>query len=175
MQYDIELIISFKRLAAAWRLLIGLWLPPQFDLPLPSFLSRATAYAPDPPKVAGLPPQTPPEKYVRPQHVPSRVLVKHVLRTRLEAARDLASVLSDLEKGDEGVQASFWLASTYGGEQDRKAEALERWEDSMPGPIGYRRGPEVVRFLRERGARVGRVVGGQDGHWAADGAGETGH
>ena len=172
----VKLIDSFKRLAAAWRLLIGLWLPARFDYSLPSFLSRSTLYAPDPPKIAGLPPQTPPEKYIKPQHIPSRVLVKHVLRTRLQAAKELAAVLNHLEtaEGGEGkVNASYWLAQEYGGGADRTQEALSAWETQpMPGPRGSREGKEVVRWLRSKGARVRQVKGGED-HWAARGGAET--
>lgn len=168
----IPLIGRMKRLVAAWRLLIGLWLPARFEYNLNAFLPKAASFAPNPPKVAGLPPQTLPEKYTRPPRLPSRVLVRHVLRVRIEAARLLASVLLELEKGDTQVSASFWLASTYGGEVDRREEALEVSE--LPGnfPRGGREGGEVVRYLREKGARLGGPKKSK-GDWAASSGGES--
>lgn len=155
-----------KRLAAAWRVLIGVWWPR--EMPLPSFLASSTAFAPDPPKIAGLPKDTQPEKFVRPKYVPSRVLVRHVLRMRLEAARDLASVLFELEEKDTQLNASFWLAERYGGEVlkiSKDDEALLEWE--RPLPEGRRSGREVVDFLRSKGARLGAGASRVDGHWAA--------
>lgn len=165
-----------KRLVAAWRLLIGLWLPKRFEYNLPSFLSSSTLYAPDPPKVAGLPPQTPPEKYTRPQRLPSRVLVRHVLRIRAEAARELATVLLELEASDVQVPAAFWLAHRFGGQVDRTEEALAV-EGGGEWPRGSRSGGEVVGFLRGCGARLGKRRGGKEGqgeeeeHWAAANSG----
>jgi hypothetical protein len=156
--------VRMKRLAAAWRVLIGVWWPR--EMPLPSFLASSHLFAPDPPKVAGLPADAKPEKYRRPKYVPSRVLVRHVLRTRLEAARDLANVLFDLEHKDTQVNASFWLAEKYGGEVmkvSKEHEALMEWE--RPLPEGRRGGAEVVEFLRRKGARLGE--GRIRGHWAA--------
>lgn len=169
-----------KRLVAAWRILIGVWLPRRFEMSLPSFLDSSALFAPDPPKVAGLPPNSPPEKYTRPQRLPSRKLVRHVLRIRLEAARELASVLLELEGQDAQVNASFWLAQTYGGEVlkvSKEDETLADWE--RPLARGVRGGKEVVGHLRDRGARLGgaRV----DDHWAASSGdegevkGETSH
>lgn len=161
-----------KRLVAAWRLLIGLWLPSRFEYNLNSFLSKAASFAPNPPKVAGLPPQARPEKYTRPPRLPSRVLVRHVLRVRIQAARLLASVLLELEKGNSQVAASFWLATAYGGEVDRREEALSNWDQPGNFPKGGREGGEVVRYLREKGARLGGPAINQ-GDWAAASGGET--
>ena len=135
-------------------------------MPLPSFLASSKVFAPDPPKVAGLPPQTQPEKYQRPKHLPSRILVRHVLRMRIEAARELAATLLEMEEKDSQVNASFWLAERHGGEVlqlSKEDEDLIEWE--RPLPKGIRSGREVVGFLRSKGARLGgdRV----EGHWAA--------
>jgi glycerol-3-phosphate O-acyltransferase/dihydroxyacetone phosphate acyltransferase len=165
-----------KRLIAAWRLLVGVWIPKSFEMSFPSFIAKSTQFAPDPPKVAGLPPQTEPEKYVRPPRLPSRVLVRHVLRTRIEAARELASVLLELESEDAQVNASFWLAERHGGEvikrsQGDKDEGITEWE--RPLAKGLRGGAEVVEYLREKGARLGpggpggRGLGRTESHWAA--------
>ena len=162
-----------KRLIAAWRILIGVWLPRRFDMSLPSFLASSSLFAPDPPKVAGLPPTTPPRKYTRPKRLPSRRLIRHVLRTRLEAARELAKVLFELEAKDAQVNASFWLAEEYDGEVmkvSEEDEGVADWE--RPLPRGTRGGAEVVDYLRRRGARLGgaRVAD----HWAASSGDEGG-
>lgn len=165
-----------KRLAAAWRLLIGLWLPQRFEYNLNKFMAKAASFAPDPPKIAGLPPQTQPEKYVRPRRLPSRVLVRHVLRIRIEAARQLATVLLGLEKANTQISASFWLATKYGGEVDRRDEALGQWDQPGVFPRGGREAAEVVQYLRDKGARLGGPMkpgSGRDGHWAASSGNET--
>ncbi|WWC64493.1 uncharacterized protein I303_107103 [Kwoniella dejecticola CBS 10117] len=163
---------AMKRLIASWRLLIGVWTPrPEF--PLPKFLESYKSFAPDPPKVAGLPPSSQPEKYIKPKKLPSRVLVKHVLRTRLQAAKELARVLLEMEASDGSVNASFWLAEEYDGEVQKptkEEEGLNEWEREMSK--GTRGGKEVVAFLRARGARLG-VGKHEEGHWAASSGGET--
>mgnify|MGYP006876500641 FL=1 len=134
-------------------------------MPLPSFLASSTVFAPDPPKIAGLPKDAQPEKYKKPKRLPSRVLVRHVLRMRLEAARDLAGTLFELEEKDVQVNASFWLAERYGGEVlkvSKEHEEMSEWE--RPLPSGRRSGREVVEFLRSKGARLG--TGWYEGHWA---------
>ncbi|ORY33433.1 hypothetical protein BCR39DRAFT_520025 [Naematelia encephala] len=174
-RYHLSLIdenyTAMKRLVAAWRILIGVWTPKRFQMSLDAFMEAAATFAPDPPRVAGLPPQTPPEKYVRPKRLPSRVLVRNVLRTRLDAARELASVLYGIEARDAQVDASFWLAEAHGGEVlkvSKEDEDKLDWE--RPLPRGVRSGREVVQFLRDRGARLG---GGVEKHWAVGSGGET--
>lgn len=160
-----------KRLLAAWRILIGVWTPKSWEMPLPSFVAAAATFAPDPPRIAGLPPQAQPEKYKKPKRLPSRVLVRQVLRTRLEAARELASVLFELEERDSEVNASFWLADEFGGEVLKVSkEDEEKLEWERPLPKGIRGGREVVSFLRDRGARLGLQK--LEGHWAAATSGD---
>ena len=140
-------------------------------MPLPSFLESWTKFAPDPPKVAGLPPDAQREKYKRPVRLPSRVLVRHVLRYRLEAARELASTLIELETQNAEINASFWLAERFGGDVlklSKEDEGLIEWE--RPLPQGRRGGTEVVDFLRKRGARLGMASG--EGFWAAASSGD---
>ncbi|WVF72917.1 hypothetical protein IAT40_007735 [Kwoniella sp. CBS 6097] len=164
---------AMKRLVAAWRLLVGVWTPRASEMPLPSFLASSSTFAPDPPKVVGLPPSAQPEKYVKPKRLPSRVLVKNVLRTRLQAAKELAKVLIELELKDKQLNASFWLAQEYGGEVLKVSkEDEELLEYERPLPKGVRGAKEVVGFLRSRGARLG-VGKGDDAHWAASSGGET--
>ena len=163
---ELTLSSRMKRLVAAWRILNGVWLPHRFEMSLPSFLDSSSLFAPDPPKIAGLSPDSEPEKYTRPKRLPSRVLVRHVLRLRLEAARELAKLLFELESRDAQINASFWLAEKFDGEvmkMSKTEEGLNEWERSLPR--GVRGGLEVVNYLRKNGARLGgaRV----DDHWAA--------
>jgi hypothetical protein len=158
-------------LAAAWRILIGVWIPSQFEISLQSFTEKAASFAPNPPKVAGLPPQTTPEKYQKPQRLPSRRLVRNVLRTRLEAARQLANVLYELEEKDIQLNARFWLAEGHGGEvlkASTEDEGLPEWE--RPLLQGRRGGKEVVEYLRSKGARLG--TGKMKDHWAGATSGD---
>jgi hypothetical protein len=156
---------------AAWRILIGVWIPSRFEMSLQSFTEKAASFAPNPPKVAGLPPQTLPEKYRKPEHLPSRRLVRNVLRTRLEAARQLAIVLHELEEKDVQLNACFWLAEQHGGEVlkvSSEQEKLLEWE--RPLQQGRRGGREVVEYLRSKGARLGS--GKMKDHWAAATSGD---
>ena len=155
-----------KKLVAAWRVLIGVWWPKSLEMPLAKFLDSANIFAPDPPKIAGLPADTKPEKWKKPKHVPSRKLIRNVLQVRLEAARDLASTLFEVEERDIPVYASYWLAEEHGGEVlqlPKEAEALSVWE--RPMPEGRRSGREVVQFLRSHGARLGENEKLED-NWA---------
>ncbi|BEI82729.1 hypothetical protein CcaverHIS002_0305970 [Cutaneotrichosporon cavernicola] len=157
---------GLKRLIAAWRVLVGVWLGPGVEMSIQSFMDDVASFAPNPPAVAGLPPGTPREKYKRPLHLPSRLLVRHVLRQRIEAARDLGRTLLELEGEDTKLKASFWLAERYGGEvfkpavvpSDRLGEYEREWEQ------GIRQAREVVPFLRGRGARLGSA--NSDEYWA---------
>ncbi|OWZ76660.1 hypothetical protein C365_04813 [Cryptococcus neoformans Bt85] len=155
---------AMKRLVAAWRLVVGVWLPRDFEMPLPSFVAQYSLFAPDPPKIAGLPPTTPPEKYQKPKRLSSRVLVKHILRVRAQAARELAELLLELENGEE-VVAQTWLAEEFGGkvlqqsQQDGVEEQLTGWVKQG----GTRSGREVIQYLKSKGARLGFIAGEVDG------------
>lgn len=167
------MISSVKRLITAWRILIGVWTPQRFEMSLQQFKDKAASFAPDPPKIAGLPPTAEREKYRKPQHLPSRILVRNVLRTRLEAARQLASVLYELEEKDIQLSASFWLASEHGGEvlkASKEQEELGEWE--RPLAEGRRGGREVVGYLRSKGARL--RLSKMQSHWAAATSGDEG-
>ncbi|KAL7418530.1 hypothetical protein Q5752_006988 [Cryptotrichosporon argae] len=157
-----------KRLVAAWRLLVGVWLPREMSLS--SFIASARTFAPDPPAVAGLGPNQKPERYVRPPRVPSRALVRHVLRVRIDAARALAAALLELEAADAPVDASPWLARQFGGDildPPSHADTPDGTHVEHKGK-GRRSGKEVVNYLRTRGARLGQAAGtDSDAHWAA--------
>jgi len=138
---------------------------------LNQFVDSVASFAPTPPKTAGLPPGTEKEKYVRPQKLPSRVLVRHVLRMRVHAAREIATTLLELEEADATVKASFWLAERYGGDiygPDNSGKAAEYERD---WPQGTRQAREVVAFLRGRGARLESPGAGEE-YWAAVTSGE---
>ncbi len=155
-----------KRLIAAWRVLVGVWLGPGVEMSIQSFIDNVASFAPNPPAVAGLPPGTPREKYKRPQHLPSRLLVRHVLRHRIDAARELGRTLLELEGEDTKLKASFWLAERYGGEVLKPAaepsDRLGEYEGEWPQGVRYAR--EVVPFLRGRGALLGSAR--SDEYWA---------
>lgn len=129
-----------------------------------NFVDNIASFAPNPPAVAGLPPGTPRQKYVRPQHLPSRLLVRHVLRQRIEVARDLERTLLELEAADTTVKASFWLAERYGGEvlPVDSSDTVPEYQRTWPQGVRYTR--EVVPFLRGRGALLGSAS--SDEYWA---------
>ncbi len=99
---------------------------------------------------------------------------------RIEASRELSALLTDLETNDEQLFAHFWLAEAYGGEvlsvKDGEAkgegESVAEWE--RPLPEGRRYAQEVVRFLKERGAKFvqGNKVSAGEDHWAAANSGD---
>lgn len=155
----------FKKLTAAWRVLVGVWVGPGAEMSLNKFRDGIEKYAPNPPAVAGLPPGQTRQKYVRPAHLPSRVLVRHVLRQRVIASRELATVLLALENENARVKSSFWLAERYGGDvfkPDPNAPGLAEYEREWPR--GVRSAREVVAYLRGRGAQLGSA--GTDEQWA---------
>lgn len=180
-----------KRLVAAWRVLIGVWMPKRFDYPLDvlqssfasaqeSFAAKVAAYQEQlnpskpvedvkHPTTPGqivekakrnvlLPPGPPP---IPAQKLPSRKLVRLVLRTRNDARAALIKTLADLEESGSQVPAKFWLAERFGGDVEPVAQEGDEWE--RPLPEASRRSEEVVAFLRERG---GLVLPAGDGDWA---------
>lgn len=99
---------------------------------------------------------------------PSRRLVRHVLRARIEAAKALASMFAHLEKSPKDIQvrSSSHLARAYGGTVDEPAEAV----DDVPQinePLGWRSAKEIVSFLRRRGAKFASLKEDVSGSWAA--------
>lgn len=147
----------WKRLIAAWRVLIGVWRP-KGELELAKILS----YLPSSSAPAGATIDAtawqsgvgPKEKAAAEKlkeenrkRIPTRRLVKHVLRTRAEAARLFESYLVRLsEKDGLTVNARPWLA----GETD-----IELGEEGSAGlPTSKRSGKEVVEYLRSQGARI---------------------
>lgn len=97
---------------------------------------------------------------------PSRKLVRHVLRARIEAAKALRSLFAQLELAPEAkrVCAAGHLARAFGGVVDPVAEGEEGLGDE---PQGWRSAREVVAFLRARGAKIAQLEDKVPGEWAA--------
>jgi hypothetical protein len=138
---------------------------------LNQFVDSVASFAPNPPKTAGLAPGKQKEKYVRPQKLPSRVLVRHVLRMRVQAAREIAATFLELEEADATVKSSFWLAERYGGDIVSADPSVPVAEYERGWPQGTREAREVVAFLRGRGARLESPSTGEE-HWAGVTSGE---
>ena len=176
-------IFSMKRVAAAWRVLIGVWTPKKWEYSMTA-LAQYTA-TPIPPAnewITGKPgaPGAPaggvaPEPPVSPQPYRARRprsgrVMRHVLRARAEAARSLASFITQLENGptDKRVRASVHLARVYGGvESITGASDINGTEESSPTIAGWRRAREVVSYLREHGAKIAALERDIEIEWAA--------
>jgi glycerol-3-phosphate O-acyltransferase / dihydroxyacetone phosphate acyltransferase len=111
---------------------------------------------------------------------PSRKLIRHLLRARVDATRQLAAFLKRIDKPGVKVSSSGFMATAYGGGQeslfanhatvsDGKAGLGIRTPDGResPGattveydlnPTGWRYGQEVVGYLKSKGARVGKLI-----------------
>ncbi|KAF8798742.1 glycerol-3-phosphate-acyltransferase [Phlegmacium glaucopus] len=166
--YHIKIIdgklCSAKRFVAAWRVLVGVWAPKRWDLSLTA-LSQYTK-PPMPPanpwidrprtpnntsvtdeKVGGKTESKRQEEVIvenrPPRRPPSRQLVRHVLRSRVEAMNALAGFFDQLACAGAGkqVKASPHLAKRFGGRTSSDEE-------------GWRYGAEVMTFLQKRGANI---------------------
>jgi glycerol-3-phosphate O-acyltransferase/dihydroxyacetone phosphate acyltransferase len=171
---------SMKRVAAAWRVLLGVWAPKKWDYSLTA-LEQYTA-TPIPPAnqwitgkttvtMNGIVPEPPvsaqPYRARRPR---SGRVMRHVLRARAEASRSLASFIAQLEASpaDKRVRASVHLARVYGGVESPAGASDTNGIDELPAaPIGWRRAREVVSYLRGHGAKTASLEKGIEGEWAA--------
>ncbi|KAK0448657.1 hypothetical protein EV421DRAFT_1783752 [Armillaria borealis] len=162
-----------KRLYAAWRALVGVWAPKGMDLSLAAlsqyttpilpkenpWIDRPNNSTPEPsstPTTPGNVPTVlpgpsdlltsnePPVRSRRKRRPPTRRIMRHVLRARVEAVKALAVFFDQLERAETGkkVKASRHLARIYGFEE---------------GGEGWRSATEVVRFLRAKGAKIPSV------------------
>jgi len=156
-----------KRFMAAWRVLVGIWTPKQWEL-------SSTALSPY------TKPPTPPEspwidrprspnnasdtdangeagskrqedvivENCPPRRPPSRRLVRHVLRSRVEAMNALAGFFDHLTRArvDEKVKASPHLAKKFGG-ITVKVDLLGV-TDEQETIEGWRYAAEVITFLQ---------------------------
>ena len=113
----------------------------------------------------------PPVKSRSARRPPSRRLVRHVLRARVEAINALAGFFDQLqEAGASGshrrVKASVHLARLHGG-------SIEPPSQSHDGGItdseqGYRSVKEIISFLKNRGAKIPTLRHGRfEEDWAA--------
>ncbi|KAJ9115588.1 hypothetical protein QFC20_000913 [Naganishia adeliensis] len=159
----------FKRLVAAWRVIVGVWAPKRRELPLAKLATilpdtsapegaTKDAYAW---KTRGTDQEVKDEtaKTEQRKRFPTRRLIKHVLRTRVAAARSLEAFLAELEEGEYRINARPWLVelAPYGGEaaQAEQQSTAGEGKDAVDRfPMGTRSGEEVVDFLRQRGARI---------------------
>jgi len=185
---------SAKRLVAAWRVLIGVWGPREWDLSL-SALSTYTKVEPPPPNpwLDQNKPQTPTPDPTRAQsgepsatastptpaaaptpkprkRLPSRRLIRHVLRARLNASQGLATFLAEVERSGQNVRASLHLAKQLDGSYDM--ESSDPQDDELgflmtDGPQGWRGSREVIAFLRSQGAKIVALKEEDEGDWAA--------
>ncbi|KIM26219.1 hypothetical protein M408DRAFT_330764 [Serendipita vermifera MAFF 305830] len=125
------------------------------------------------------------DKRVRNKRPPSRKLIRHLLRARVDATRQLAAFLRRIDRPDVKVAASAFMASVYGGGQETlfektgvDAHVLTSDGKEVPGamgtevdlnPTGWRYGQEVVRYLRSKGANVGKLLREAEGISGGDG------
>ncbi|KAJ3859253.1 glycerol-3-phosphate-acyltransferase [Lentinula novae-zelandiae] len=179
-----------RRFITAWRILIGVWAPKKWDLSVSALSLYTTPKTPKEnpwvkkPKTNPIsapsissddnPNQEPPptvKTYSRPhsrRRPPTRRIMRHVLRARIEAVKALAVFFDQLEHTGERsklkVCASSHLAETYGGLDGR----FHVFDPSLPvvgskvqtDVQGWRYATEVVTFLRKRGAKIPSVNGG---------------
>ncbi|KAJ6538790.1 hypothetical protein DFH09DRAFT_991549 [Mycena vulgaris] len=188
-----------KRLLATWRVLVGVWAPKRWELSLAAlapymtpvfpkeneFISKPASSAPDSPKpLAPLLPPAPelghteePPVQARPKRrPPSRRIMRHVLRARVEAMKALAEFFEQLRlqsaqsrgRGGMHVNASLHLARLYGG-IDVPALKVEGADAGGEGEgQGWREASEVLAFLTKRGAKIPHMRHVQiEGEWAA--------
>lgn len=152
---------------AAWRVLVGIWTPKRWDLSLTA-LSQYTT-----------PPQPPASPWIDrpripyntsdkngeteskcqdevetesrpPRRPPSHRLVRHVLRSRVEAMNALACFFDQLVCAGSGkkVKASPHLAERFGVKS--KVDFLTVADEQE----GWRYAVEVITFLQKRGAKI---------------------
>ena len=152
---------------AAWRVLVGIWTPKRWDLSLTALSQYTTPRQPpaspwiDRPRIPNNTSDTDlkteskhqDEVVVKsrpPRRPPSHRLVRHVLRSRVEAMNALACFFDQLVRAGSGkkVRASPHLAERFGvkSKVDLSADADER--------VGWRYAVEVITFLQKRGAKI---------------------
>ncbi|KAH7916613.1 hypothetical protein BJ138DRAFT_1139465 [Hygrophoropsis aurantiaca] len=165
-----------KRVIAAWRVLVGVWAPKRWELPLAALSQYTTPQIPpenpwidkNKATVKSSPAQEPPAKSRR--RPSSRRIMRHVLRARGEAVKALASFLHQLESAGDGkkVEASIHLAKLYGWVDDVKPSIDGVGENGAADEVaGWRSTKEVIAFLRKRGAKIATLEHGIQGDWAA--------
>lgn len=109
---------------------------------------------------------------VKRRRLPSRRLIRHVLRARVVASRSLASFLAEVERSGQNVRASKHLAKRFGGSLDPEPQGDISGDGSflaVNGPQGWRSSREVIAFLRSQGAQIAALDEEDEGDWAAGG------
>ena len=177
--------LSAKQLVAAWRVLVGVWAPKRSELSLTALKQFTVPKTPPEsqwidkkkvkePVTPGLPtpvkpvttsvsdsgtpadPLTNGTKTKPTKHrMPTRRLVRHVLRARARAVHALSAFLTELEHSPKGqhVFSSKDLAIKYGGFPEVANETPET-DNQEKHLVGWREAHEVLVFLRDRGARI---------------------
>jgi glycerol-3-phosphate O-acyltransferase/dihydroxyacetone phosphate acyltransferase len=109
----------------------------------------------------------PPVKARSGRKPPSRRLVRHVLRSRVEAVNALAGFFDNIaSNGSKKLKASAHLARIYGGHVD-VAETRSRASSGSSAEVtetkaeGWRSASEVVAFLKKRGAKIPSLMQGE--------------
>ncbi|KAH9022575.1 glycerol-3-phosphate-acyltransferase [Lactarius pseudohatsudake] len=169
-----------KRVGAAWRVLIGVWAPKEWEYSLTALSQYTATHIPPTNEwvsegvkttVSGATEEPPvsPQPYRARRPRTGRVM-RHVLRARAEAVRLLASCIAQLEAGpaEKRVRASVHLARLYGGIETIAPTSDASSSDSSPlTPVGWRHAHEVVSYLRSRGAKVAALERGIEVEWVA--------
>jgi len=116
----------------------------------------------------------PPVKSVSLRRPPSRRLVRHVLRSRVEAMNALAGFFDQLARAgpEKKVQASPHLARMFGGGISAN-NGNESIEEAQQNVEGWRYAAEVLNFLRNHGAIIPTLGQGPlEDEWALSSEGE---
>ncbi|KAJ7162194.1 hypothetical protein C8R46DRAFT_1000160 [Mycena filopes] len=183
-----------KRLLATWRVLLGVWGPKRWDFPLAALAQYTTPVVPKESEFLSKPPSSPKPAPVSPvlppvelagnteppvrtrprRRPPSRRIMRHVLRARVEAVRALAAFFEELRlqsaqsrlRGGMRVKASVHLARLYGGVE--VPAVVPGQENGGEEEEGWREAGEVIAFLLKRGAKIPQMRHVQiEGEWAA--------
>ncbi|TRM70169.1 hypothetical protein BD626DRAFT_544644 [Schizophyllum amplum] len=133
------------------------------------------AITPQLPSVLQLDDNAEPPVKTRGRRPPSRRIMRHVLRARIEAVRALASLFDQLERAPtKHLRASAHLGRMYGGlaggsGPEIKADGSSSSEDVLALPEGWRSAQEVIDYLRARGGKIPQLGGAVEveGEWAA--------
>ena len=175
---------------AAWRVLVGIWTPKQWDLSSTALSQYTTPPQPpaspwiDRPRIPSNTSDTEEKSESKcqdeavvdsrpPRRPPSHRLVRHVLRSRVEAMNALACFFDQLGRTGSGkkVKASLHLAERFGVKSESKDD-LSAVSDEQEG---WRYAAEVITFLQKRGAKIPTLLQGPlEDEWAlsSDGEGE---
>lgn len=181
---------SAKQLMAAWRVLVGIWVPKRSELSMTALQQYLVPERPaesqwidkKPADNTPLPgaalstsePASEPNGRKK-RGPPTRTLIRHVLRARARAVTALASFFAELEKNADGnrIYASTHLAAQYGGfSGGPRVKSSEGLSGAVERELrGWRDAREVLTFLRDRGAKMATLEIQMAGdYWAGAGS-----